>query len=154
MIKSLKKNKKFTLKSKMVNSLLINGKKNTSEKILLKFAKRLQKSTNKNFKSLLQLALINSTPTFKINKQVMKRGKRKAIKTTPLFIMNESLRVSTALKSLKQIVLKNKNSMFFYEAFVKEILSTSTLKSDVVDHKNDLQKQVLINKRYLSKYRW
>lgn len=154
MIKSLKKNKKFDLKSKLVSTLMIHGKKNTSEKILLKFAKRLQKSTNKNFKGLLQLALINSTPTFKINEQVIKKGKRKAIKNTPSFIANESLRITTSLKSMKQVVSKSKGSMFFYEMLAKEILSTSALKSQVVDKKNELQKQVLINKKYLSKFRW
>ena len=154
MIKSLKKNKKFDLKSKIVSTLMIHGKKNTSEKILLKFGKRLQKSTNKNFKGLLQLALINSTPTFKINEQVIKKGKRKAIKSTPSFIASESLRITTSLKSIKQVVSKSKGSMFFYETFAKEVLSTSALKSQVVDKKNELQKQVLINKRYLSKFRW
>lgn len=154
MIKSLKKNKKFNLKSKIVSTLMIHGKKNTSEKILLKFAKRLQKSTSKNFKGLLQLALINSTPTFKINEQVIKKGKRKAIKSTPSFIANESLRITTSLKSIKQVVSKSKGPTFFYETLAKEILSTSALKSQVVDKKNELQKQVLINKRYLSKFRW
>jgi ribosomal protein S7 len=154
MIKSLKSNKTFDLKTKIVNTLMISGKKKTGEKVLLKFAKLLQKSTNKNFKSLVQLAIVNSTPTFKLNEQVLKKGKRKAIKSTPSFITNDSLRIMTSLKFIKSAVAKNKSSVYFYESLVNEIMASSALKSQAVDTKNELQKQILINKRYLSKFRW
>ena len=153
MIKSVQK-KPNDLRSKIISMLMVNGKKKTGEKILLKFAKRLQKSTDKNFKNLLQTTLINSTPTFKINEQIVRKGKRKAVKVTPTFIVNDSLRVTTALKFFKNVVSKNKSSEAFYETFAKEVLASSVLKSQVVDKKNELQKQVLINKRYLSKFRW
>ncbi len=71
MIKLSQTGKSFNLKTKIINTLMISGKKNTGEKILLKFAKRLQKSSKKNFKSLVQLAIINSTPTFKLNEQIV-----------------------------------------------------------------------------------
>ena len=154
MIKLLKKNEKTNLKTKIINSLMINGEKKTGEKILVKFLKNLQKSTNKNYKSLIQLAIINSTPTFKLNEQVVKKGKRKSIKSTPSFILNDSLRITTSLKSMKKIISKNNNSNHFYISLVKEILASTQLKSSVVDKKNELQKQVLLNKRYLSKFRW
>lgn len=153
MIHSLKK-KPNDLKSKIVSTLMVNGKKKTGEKILLKFAKRIQKSTDKNFKSLFQTSLINSTPTFKINEQIVKKGKRKVVKVTPTFIVNDALRVTTALKFFKLTVSKNKNSNAFYKTLAKEVLASSILKSQVVDKKNELQKQVLVNKRYLSKFRW
>ena len=154
MTKLLKKNKNFELKSKIVNTLMINGKKKTSEKILLKSVKLVQKSTNKNFKSLLTLSLINSAPAFKINEQVVKKGKRKAVRNIPAFIMSDYLRITNALKSTKNLVFSNRNSTSFYEAFVKEILASASLKSQIIDRKNELQKQVLINRRYLSKFRW
>ena len=154
MIKLLKKNKKISLKTKIVNSLMINGEKKTGEKILVKFLKNLQKSTNKNYKSLIQLAIINSTPTFKLNEQVVKKGKRKSIKSTPSFILNDSLRVTTSLKSMKKVISKSNASNHFYLSLVKEILASTQFKSSVVDKKNELQKQVLLNKRYLSKFRW
>jgi ribosomal protein S7 len=131
-----------------------SGKKNTGEKILLKFAKKLQKSSNKHFKNLVQAAIVNSTPTFKINEQIVKKGKRKAIRNTPSFIASDSLRVMNALKLFKRVVEKNKNSSQFYEAFVNEVLSASSSKGQSVDRKNDLQKQVVANKRYLSNFRW
>ena len=34
--------------------------------------------TNKNIINLIQLSIINSTPIFKLNEQIIKKGKRKA----------------------------------------------------------------------------
>jgi ribosomal protein S7 len=154
MIKLVKRNKTIDLKTKIVNSLMVSGEKKTGEKILLKFVKLLQKSMNKNFKSLIQLSIISSTPTFKLNEQVIKKGKRKATKITPSFIPNDSLRVTASLKFIKNVASKNKGSINFYESLVKEILASAHLKSQSVDKKNELQNQILMNKRYLSKFRW
>ena len=146
--------KKISLKTKIVNSFMIHGEKKTSEKILLKALKALQKSTNKNSKDLLQRFIINSTSTFKLNEQVVKKGKRKVTKITPSFILNDSLRISTSLKSIKKVIKKSKQSNSFYSRLSEEILSSSQLKGQVVEKKNELQKQILLNKRYLSKFRW
>jgi ribosomal protein S7 len=142
------------LKIKIINSLMKNGEKKTGEKILLKSVKSLQKSISKNSKDLIRLAIVNSTSTFKLNEQVIKKGKRKAMKRTPSFIINDSLRITTSLKTIKKVVSKAKETDFFYERLAKEILSSSQLKGQVIDTKNDLQKQILLNKRYLSKFRW
>jgi len=154
MIKSLKKSKIFNLKTKIVNMIMVSGKKKTGEKILLKFAKKLQKSNNKPFKKIIQLAIINSTSSFKLNEQVVKKGKRKAVRSTPSFITTDSLRVMASLKTIKHTVVKNKNSARFYEALANEVLLAASLKGQSVDKKTELQKQVLANKRYLSKFRW
>ena len=149
-----KSTREISLKTKIVNSFMINGEKKTSEKILLKALKALQKSTNKNSKDLLQRFIINSTSTFKLNEQVVKKGKRKVTKSTPSFILNDSLRISTSLKSIKKVIRKSKQSNLFYSRLAEEILSSSELKGQVVEKKNELQKQILLNKRYLSKFRW
>lgn len=149
-----KSTREISLKAKIVNSFMINGEKKTSEKILLKALKALQKSTNKNSKELLQRFIINSTSTFKLNEQVLKKGKRKVIKSTPSFILNDSLRISTSLKSIKRILKKSKQSNLFYSRLADEILASSELKGQVVEKKNELQKQILLNKRYISKFRW
>ena len=154
MIKSLKKNKTLYLKNKIVNTLMKNGKKTTGEKILLKSLKSLQKSTNKNFKILLHSAITNSASAFKVNEQAVKKGKRKATKNIPSFIIDDSLRITTALKLLTKTSSKNKSSDFLYKKLVAEILSSSALKSQSVDQKNEIQKQILLNKRYLAKFRW
>lgn len=154
MIKSVKGDKILNLKNKIVNSLMVHGKKKTGEKILLKFVKFLQKTTNKNYKELIQLAIINSTPTFKLNEQIVKRGKRKSIKSIPSFIPSNDLRINISLKSIKNVVSKHKGAAHFYEKISKEVLDSVHFKSQSVDKKNELQKQILLNKRYLSKFRW
>lgn len=154
MSKSMTKEKTRNFKTKVINVLMKNGKKNTGEKILLKFAKRLQKFSNKHFKNLVQVAIINSTPTFKINEQIVKKGKREYVRSTPSFITSDSLRIMNALKFFKRVVEKNKNSSQFYENFANEVLSSASFRGQSVDKKTDLQKQVIANKRYLSKFRW
>ena len=150
----LKSNKSIVLKNKIVNVCMKKGKKHTGEKILLKFSKLLQKSTKKNFQNLVQLAIINSTPVFKLNEQAMKKGKRKSKKAIPSFIVKDSLRIMTALKFLTDMALKDKRSTSFYQSLAKEVLASSLLKSQSIEQKNKLQTQVLLNKRYLAKFRW
>jgi ribosomal protein S7 len=144
--------KKVVLKNKIVNSFMKSGKKRIGEKILLKCVKFLQKSTNKNSINLLKLGIVNSTPIFKLNEQVVKKGKRKALKVTPAFITKNSLRVMIALKFINKIV--SKNSSLFYKNFGDEIIASAHFKSPSVDKKNEFHKQVLMNKRYISKFRW
>jgi len=154
MIKSLKKNKTPYLKSKIVNTLMKSGRKTTGEKILLKSLKSLQKLNGKNFKTLLHSAIVNSSSAFKVNEQAVKKGKRKATKTTLSFITSDSLRVTTALKLLTRVSARSKDSNFLYKKLVAEILSCSTSKSQSIDQKNEAQRKALVDKRYLSKFRW
>jgi len=154
MIKALKKNKVSHLKNKIVNTLMKSGRKKTGEKILLKFLKSLQKSTNKNTKAILHSAILNSASAFKVNEQSIKKGKRKATKTIPSFIVGDSLRITTALKLMAKVSAKNKNSNHFYQSLKAETIASSSLKGQSVEQKNEVQKQILMNKRYLSKFRW
>lgn len=153
MIKS-KKNSLTSVKNQIVNSFMKNGKKHTGEKILLKFSKSLQKSTQKNSQTIIQLAIINLTPAFKLNEQTMKKGKRKSKKMTLSFIIKDSLRVMSALKSIKNVVQKDKSSTSFSNGLKKEILDSSYMKSLSIEQKAKLQNQILLSKRYLSKFRW
>ena len=150
----LKKKKTMVFKNKIVNVFMKNGKKHTSEKILLKSSKFLQKSSKKSFQNIVQLAIINTTSAFKLNEQVMKKGKRKSKKVTPSFIIKDSLRIMTALKFFRNTVQKNKNSTSFYKNLANEILASSSLKSQSIEQKTKLQTQILLNKRYLSKFKW
>lgn len=154
MIKSLKKNNTPHLRNKIVNALMKSGGKKTGEKILTKFLKLLQKSTDKDFKIILQSAIINSTSTFKLNEQSIKKGKRRATKYIPSFIISNSLRIMTTLKLIKKVSVKSRGSNSFYQSLTTEVLAASALKGQSVDQKNELQQQILINKRYLSKFRW
>lgn len=147
----LKSNKLFVLKNKISNILMENGKKYTGEKILLKSTKFLQKSIIKNFQNLIQLAIVNSISTFKLNEREIKKGKRKVKKIVPFFIVKNSFRIITALKFLKKNVTKNQ--IGFHKNVTKKILALSTLKEQSVDKKNGLQIQILFKNRYMSKLR-
>ena len=153
MMKSRRKNA-IIFKNKIVNVFMKNGKKHTSEKILLKSSKLIQKLSRKNFKSLAQLAIVNTTSAFKLNEQVMKKGKRKSKKVTPSFIIKDSLRVMTALKFIKNTVQKKKNSANSFKNLSNELLASSLLKGQSIEQKTKLQTQILLNKRYLSKFKW
>lgn len=154
MIKLVHNAKIFRLKTKIINVIMVSGKKTTAEKILLNFAKKLQKSSNKHFKNLVQLAIINLTPIFKLKEQIVKKGKRKAIKNSPFFITTDALRMMVCLKLIKYVVIKSKNSNPLYVKLANEVLLASTLKGDSIDRKTEMQKQILLNKRYLSKFHW
>jgi len=149
----LKKNKTIVLKNKIVNVFMKNGNKHISEKMLLKCSKLLQKSSKKHFQHLVQSALINTTSTFKLNEQVMKKGKRKSKKVIPSFIINDSRRIMTSLKYFKTTICKSKNSANSYKNLAEEISAFSSLKGQS-EQKTKLQTQILLNKRYLSKFKW
>jgi len=69
--------KKPKLTEKILNHLMVNGKKHTSEKILKRGLKAIQKSSKKNPTTTLKWALNNSTSIFKIKILRNKRTKKK-----------------------------------------------------------------------------
>ena len=154
MIKFSKKNRLSYLKNKTVNILMKGGKKNTGEKILTKSLKLTHKSTTQKTISVFHSAVVNSSSAFKISEQAVKKGKRKSTKTIPSFIISDSKRITNTIKLLKGISSKNKNSNHLYQNLSLELLSSAASKSQTVDQKNNIQKQILMNKRYLTKFRW
>jgi ribosomal protein S7 len=149
----LKKNS-CELKQKLINLIMKDGKKETVEKILTKSLKLVQKSNKKNHKNLIKNSVINSTPIFKINKQSKKRGKRKMNKEIPAFIKKSSLRTSSAINFLVSESLKNKELKNFHKKITQEIIESAYNKSKSVEQKNEVQKQVLMQKRYLLNFKW
>lgn len=150
----IKKNNSIVVKNQIVNNFMKNGKKYTGEKILLKLSKSLQKSTQKNFQIIIQLAIINITPAFKLNEQITKMGKRKSKEMVLSFIVKDSLRIMNALKSIKNVVQKDKSSSSFSKKLNKEILEASAVRGLSVEQKTKLQNQISLNKRYLAQFRW
>jgi len=148
---ALKKNKTVILKNKLINLFMQNGSKQICEKNLLKSSKILQKSSKKRFQSLLQLSIINTALTFKFNEKIIKKGRRRSIKTSAFFIISDFVRITEALKSLKMQKHKNTNIII---AFGKKVLISSYFKNQLTEQKTKLQTQILVNKRYLSKFKW
>lgn len=147
--------KNINIQKKLINHLIKNGEKKTSEKILLKSLKTLQKNSLKKSKKILQLALIHSTPIFKLhkisNKKIKKRTKK--IREIPAFISNKQSRISLAIKLVLKNIKKKKN-LEFYQELKKEILLNAINKNNTIQTKNELQKHILTKKRYFLFYRW
>jgi small subunit ribosomal protein S7 len=146
-------NKKIDIKSKIINHLMLDGRKKTSEKILLKSFKELQKYSKKQPKKLVELAIIFSTPIFKIHKIMNKKRKKKNIKEIPTLITTKKARISLAIKFILN-TLKNKRSNSFYLEFHKEILTHMKNEGSAIQVKNETQKQALLKKHFFSYYRW
>lgn len=144
----------LSVKTKLLNHLTKNGEKKTSEKILFKSFKKLQKDSSKPTKDVLKTALVLSTPVFKVHviENKKQRKKNRKIKKIPYFIVNNSSRISLAIK----FIMKSINNKFkpLYSKLQNEILLTSQQKGDSINFKKELQKQVLINKKYFNFYKW
>ena len=146
----IKTDKNIEIKNKLINHLIVNGEKNKSEKIVWKSIKTLQRVSKKSSKKLLQLALISSTPVFKINIITQKKRKKKKQKSKiiPAFIPTKTSRISFAIKFIVATV-KNKKS-----TLSEEILFSSKGKGTAIETKKETQKQVFLNRHLFKYYRW
>ena len=89
--------KQKTLKQNISNRIMVNGNKRTSEKVLFKTLKSIQKSqAKKNFETILKTSLINSSPLLYV-KQI--KRKRKRTVEFP-FLLNSKLKMSYAISLL------------------------------------------------------
>lgn len=151
----IKQKKKFEIKNKLINHLVINGKKNKSEKIVFKSIKVLQTISKKSSKNLVQLALISTTPIFKISTITQKKRKKKKQKSKiiPTFIATKTSRVSFAIKFIVDTVKKRKNQTVL-QKLSEEILLASNGKSNAIEAKKETQKQVFLNRNLFQYYRW
>ena len=144
------------IKNKLVNHIMKNGEKKTSEKILLKSLKKIQKNSTKRSKNLIKLAIIYSTPVFKLHKIInnkKQKKKNKKIREIPAFIAKPLSRTSLAIKFIL-FNIKNKKSNSFDTKLKHEIFITAQSKGTSIELKNTLQKQVLLKKRLFNYYRW
>lgn len=146
------KNKK--IKNKLINYLMTNGNKSTCENILLKSFKTLQKASKKPHKNIFKLAIINSTSVFRIFQlKQKKRKKKKKAKEIPVFISNNSERISWALKFLSQTT-KKKSTTRFYNNLKQEIILSAQNEGDTPKIKTEIHKQIIAQKRLFLYYRW
>lgn len=151
----IKRKKNIEINNKLINTLLVNGKKTQSEKTFLKSFKALQTISKKSSKKIVQLALIHSTPIFKINTISQKKRKKKKQKTKiiPAFISTKTSRISSAIKFIVITAKKKKNQPFF-KKLLEEVILTSQNKSDAIEIKKEIQKQALVNHHLFKYYRW
>lgn len=148
--KKIKKNNEF-IKNKITNHLMQDGKKTTSERILLKSTKKLQKTLIKNHKEIIQLALINVQPIFTL--YTSKNKKTKKVKEIPKFLAQKKTRVSMSIKYILSAI-KNKKNEKTYRKLAKEFLDSAKNKSNAIQLKNTIQQKIISMKRYLKRHRW
>lgn len=142
------------IKSKLINHLTLNGKKEVSEKNLLKGIKDLQKNSNKCSNKIFQIALVYLTPVFKLHKMRLKNRKKKRVREIPGFLRQRTTRISMALKFLIQNSKKNSKHLNYDQSFSNEILNCSKTKGENQILKKESQKSVITKKRFFKYYRW
>jgi ribosomal protein S7 len=145
----------LSIQKKLLNHITQSGKKNTSEKIIMKSFKKLQKNSIRPIKDVFRNALILSTPIFKVHiiENKKQRKKNRKIKKIPYFIVNNLSRISLAIKFIMKSIEKKSKST--YTKLENEILTINQHKSGgAINLKKDLQKQVAINKKYFNFYKW
>ena len=142
------------IKSRLINHLTLNGKKETSEKNLLKSVKELQKNSNKCSNKIFQIAIIYSTPIFKLHKMKLRKRKKKRVREIPGFLQQRTTRISTALKFIIKNSKKSSKYFTYSKNLSNEILTFSKTKGENQMLKKESQKSVLAKKRFFKYYRW
>lgn len=138
--------------NKIANTLTFNGKKETGERVLKGIFKKIQKTSKKSSKKIIQQALINTMPSFKINQIITKKKKKKRIKEIPSFIKKTKYKIAYAIKLL--FLNSKKTTLKTVDHIKKEILESSKNEGVIIDTKVELQKKVLTNRHFLLYYRW
>lgn len=134
------------MNKKIINQLLLSGKSTVSEKIWLKSIKLFDKSFIKDYKKLLNQALVNVTPLLKI-KQLKQKKKRLQIKEFP-FITNKKNRISSALKFFLNKT-KNKKEVKMYKILVTELLTIVNNSSKYNTKRRDLYEYAYLKKNII-----
>lgn len=137
------------LKENILNQIMTNGNKRTSEKVFIKTLKLLQKmEKDKNFEILLKTSFVNSSPTLYI-----KKIQRKRKRTTEFpYLLNSKLKLFYAIKFL---ILNSKKRKIesFYKNFNQELINSSKKISQTFKQKVEIHKDGFA-KRKFANYRW
>lgn len=140
---------KKLLKYNLFNRIMINGNKTTSEKILLKSLKLIQKTQlSKSFEKIVLLSLINNSPI--VNIKNIKRKRKRTIEFP--FLLRPELRLSYGIKFLLQHS-KNRTEKTFYSNLKLELINSAKKTSLSFKHKKDLYKNAFLKKKFTT-YRW
>ena len=145
---------KKKLKEKIVNHILIHGQKRISENIVGKSFKSIQKTQKKSHTEITKLAIIHTTPTFRIIKLKNSRTKKTNItKEVPTFLSTYIFRTSWALKHITKTTSQKKPNSYQTQ-LEQEIFLNTENQGNAAKLKNELHNQTLKNKKYFKYYRW
>lgn len=149
----LKNLKKTTfLKNSFENNIMINGLKTLAEKQFLKSMLLLQKSSLKNYKLILLLAIINNMPILYL-KKLKKKKKQTIITYIPYTLATQRIRNNFTIKLIIKKLRKNNNDEFFKLKLKNIILKSSKDNVEIIDSKRKLHELVYIKKTF-SHFRW
>ena len=136
-------------KSVMENMILKQGKKWTAEIIFKRVFKNLQRTcSNKNSLPIIKNAIITNSKGLNVNKQTLKRGKRKTVVQTAVVLVSEKARFSDSWKTLIKSAA-SKSESGFYLNFSKNLVDSGKNIS------NDGGSVVaVINNKHGLKFKW
>ena len=135
----------YLTKNIVIRSTIMNGNKETSEIILQKAFKHIQKVNNKSNLNILKSFLMNS----QIILDIKKKESRNPI---PFFLSNKyNERLRVCLKQIISRIRKKKSPMFL--SLSEEIIDVSEKKGPFIDFKNNLHKETFLKKKS-AHYRW
>jgi ribosomal protein S7 len=133
---------------KLINHLLISGKKKTSENNLVKISKNLQKLSGKSFNNIIKLVIVSSTIIFKVSLTEKKTNKKKIFN----LLQKNKTRISLSIKYLINIT-KTEKAYSFNKKFCNKIFSLLKNNDNIIVKKSDLQSQISLNKHLFFYYR-
>ena len=141
--------KKF-IKTRFLNKILVNGKKQKSEGQLLKCFKRIQQTQKAKCSiDIFKLALKNSSPFFQL--KIIKNKTRKNSIEIP-FLLKEELRLFYGIKN----ILNTSNfsrKIVFYKRLTGEVINSSNLKGQSVKNKRKIHENAFVQRKF-ARYRW
>ena len=137
-------------KTRIYNRIMLNGNKQTSEKLFFKTLKKIQKNQNKKkIEDLIKLGLVKSSPvTF------LKQVKRKRKRTTEFpFLLHPNSRVAYGLKFILNNCQSTPTTRPFYKQLGLELVNSSKHLSKSVTKKVFLHQESFLKKKFAN-YRW
>ena len=128
------------------NNLMLNGRKETSEKIILNSFKIIQKVSAKETKPIIKTALKNISPILSLTKV----KSRKSLKYVPFFL----LKYKRITNSIRILASNSKNNKRHIVNSLQNLLLDSAYDKGIIKDKiKELHVNSFINKNF-SYYRW
>ena len=138
----------MTLKGVLLNHLVINGNKQTSEKLFLKSIKLSQKRLKKDHRDIFKSAIVLSSPI--VGLKSVSKG-RKQSKDFP-FVLHKRIRISLAIKLILHTVNKTSKASFSSD-FSNEMILASQNVSSSTKSKQEIHNNAFLVRKYAN-YRW
>ena len=137
------------MNKKIINQLLVNGKKFVSEKIWIKNVKLFQKSFKKDYKKFVNRSIVNAAPLIKV-KQLKQKKTRFQSKEFP-YIVTKKARIQMTLKFF--INKKKRIGITADKKLLSELLFAVKNTGTILTKKKNLYEHAFIKKKYFY-YRW